>query len=90
MDYLKLYTAVLSPSGIRDWFCGRQFLYRLEWGVVGIVSGWLKCIAFIMQLISIVITCDNAVMWVMGVAINTSVAALSLIHHSPPAGQPGS
>ena len=43
---------VPSSFGARDWFCGRQFFHKWGWGMV---SGWFKCITFIVHFIFIII-----------------------------------
>ena len=48
-------TAVPNFLVTRDHFSGKQFFHRAGVGR-GTVSGWLKCIIFIMQIISIMIT----------------------------------
>ena len=45
--------AVSNLFGTRDQFCGRQFSME-GWG--GVVSGWFNCIAFIVYVISTIIT----------------------------------
>ena len=47
-------SAVPNLFGTGDQFCGRQFFHVL--GVGGIVSGWFKCITFIVYFLSIIIT----------------------------------
>ena len=49
-----LKAAVSNLFGIRDQFCGRQFVDGVRWG--RIVSGWFKCLALIMHFISLIIT----------------------------------
>ena len=51
----KLCRAVVPKLfGTKDQFHGRQFFHRLV--VVGMVSGWFKCITFTVYYISIIIT----------------------------------
>ena len=52
------FSAVPKLFGTRDWFPGRQFFHRP--GVEGIVSGWFKCIAFIVLYFLIF---GNSLLW---------------------------
>ena len=45
--------AVPNLFGTRDRFCGRQFFHGRGWVVV---SGWFKCITFIVHFISITVS----------------------------------